>query len=229
MPRPGYKTNRRGRKTYRKRGTRSTVSRYIGYGRSAYNLAAKAYRGVNYVRGLVNAELFKYDVSLGPSNIASTVGNVYGLTSMAQGDGGAGRTGNSIFCRSVNVKGVLNRNASAGTVSTNIRVTLVCDNQQIGDGTPSYTDIYSTASPFSHLNANTVGRFSILHTKTYTLNNDNESVRFDFNKPMRMHTRFNGATGTDIQKCGLYLWVFSDATTDVPTVTGEARLSYHDN
>jgi len=196
--------------------------------RSGVALARQAYRGVKYLKGLVNSELYKYDQSAAGTINAST-GWVQGITSMSQGDGIAARTGNSILCKSVNVMGYVQRNVTSPAQSNTVRVSLICDRQQVGDSAPTLGDIWTTTGPYTHLNPNTVGRFSILHQKLYTLNADKPEARINFQKWLRMHTRFNGTSGTDIQKCGLYLWIVAESETNMPTFAYEARLSYHDN
>lgn len=181
------------------------------------------------LKGLVNSEMYKFDLSnnaLSPSN----TGTVTHLTSIAQGDGDGARTGNSVFVRSANIKGYIQRNAAGSGVQI-VKLSLVIDKQQVGDSAPTWADIYEGTDVNCHLNSDTVGRFSILWTRTYILDNlSTPLAKFDLNKVMRHHVRYNGVNGTDIQKGGLYLVaVSSQATSNFPALNFDSRISYHDN
>lgn len=196
---------------------------------SAMDASKYALSQIWRLKGLVNSEMYKLDGSIGPSNI-TTSGSVTHLTPVAQGDGVGARTGNSIFVRSWNLKSLLSR-TTAGDAAQYVRISVVMDTQQIGDTAPAYTDIYSASTPYSHLNPATVGRFKVLWSRCYNLDVGavlSKSVMI--NLPMRHHVRYNGSASTDQQKGALYLcYVSTQGTSDYPVITGEARLSYHDN
>lgn len=189
-------------------------------------MAYSAYKGVRYITGLVNSEVFKHDITY--STPIDNTGVLIPLTGLAEGNGDDDRTGNSIFVRSVNLDGSL---AINGTNNTLVKIALIKDTQQQSDSTPSYTDVYESASINTHLNSNTVGRFSVLSSKFYSLNVGSVQQRKIFlNKAMRLHIRYNGATSTDIQRNGLYLAVISNQTALNAPFTGmHIRVSYHDN
>lgn len=182
------------------------------------------------LKGLVNSEMYKLDQAQTPFNL--TAGLVSGRCAVAIGDGDSDRTGNSIFVRAYNFKGVLTHNAT-GQNNQTVRISVVIDNQQIGDTVPAYTDIYESNSPFAHLNSNTVGRFKVIFSRTYIVNNyDNNAQLVNINLPMRHHVRYNGSATSDIQKGGIYICYSCDevgAAGTFPTLAGEHRLSYHDN
>jgi len=230
---PGYKKsrfrkNRSSRRSYRRGGGSSTWARWYQKGITPKESLEYAVQGVKYLSGLVNSEMFKLDTAF--SAAALTTGAVSHVTAVQQGDGDSQRTGNSIFVRSYNLKGSIVHNA-AGSNTQFVRVSVVQDKQQIGDTVPAYTDVYESASPYAHLNSNTVGRFKILYSRTYIVNNnDKTSCLLNINIPMRHHVRYNGTAGSDIQKGGLYICTSVDEpTANMPTWSGEMRLSYHDN
>lgn len=196
---------------------------------SAVQLASKAVAGVRYLKGLVNAELHKRD-SVGGIN-PDYIGSMISLNNIAQGNADNERTGNSIFVRYVNSSGMITMSSLA--TSTAVRVMLVCDKQQIGDTPPTAPMVLentaSTTAPYSKLNSDTVGRFTILSSKLYLLNSDRPSCSWFLKKSMRHHIRYNGATSTDIQKGGLYLLVISNEQNNVPNFTRDTRVSYYDN
>jgi len=195
---------------------------------SAMDLAKSAYKGVKYIRGLVNSELYKKDTTL--SGGITDAGALLHVTDVAQGDGSGARTGNSLFIKSLNWKGQAYR-STAGNAAQAIKLAVVMDTQQIGDTTPSYTDVWSAANCYSHLNANTVGRFRILATKNIALSVTGDLIKnFEFNIPMEHHVRYNGSASTDVQKGGLYIAYITDQSgSNYPVLASECRISYHDN
>lgn len=221
------------RKMYR----RKTLRRTRRAGRSWYNrkysamdMGKMALSQIWKLKGLVNSELYKLDTVYANGVIGQ--GSVVSLHPIAIGDGDNQRTGNSVFVRSWNFKGLLGHNA-LGNLNQTVRLSVVMDTQQIGDTAPAYTDIYESASPYAHLQSNTVGRFKVLFSRTYTLDAAQALTRLvNINLPMRHHVRFNGSASTDIQKGGLYFCISSDETGAAglfPYIQGESRLSYHDN
>lgn len=196
---------------------------------SVSQMASRALRGVNYIRGLVNSEMFKYDTTA--SLAVTTSGNMDLINDMAQGDGDNTRTGNSIYIRQVDIRGELVMDTDA--TSTTVRLMLVCDTQQIGDTAPGVGDVLDSAlntfSVYRPLNSDTVGRFNVLYARNYILNPQRPSCLFRIFRKMRLHTRFNGIAATDIQRNGLYLLAISNEATNAPAVVYTCRVSYHDN
>ncbi|AXH75408.1 MAG: capsid protein [Cressdnaviricota sp.] len=196
--------------------------------KNAARLASLAYNGVKKLRGLVNSELYKLDTAW--ASAAITNGFCSHRTAIQLGDGDDSRTGNSVFVRSYNFKGILSRNAAGANTQT-VRVSIIIDTQQVSDTVPTYTDIYESLSPFAHLNSNTVGRYKILFTRTYVLDSvQKDSALVNINLAMRHHVRYNGVNSSDIQKGGIYMCVACDEpSANMPSIAGEHRLSYHDN
>lgn len=217
------------RKGYKRTFRKKSYGKKSWYNQSytPKQLAMSAWRGVKYLKGLVNSEKYKFDATFSAAAVPDS-GLVTHLTAIAQGDGVTARTGNSIFVRSVNVHGALTYNV-AGAISQNVRVAIIIDTQQIGDTTPGLLDVYSATGPYGHINAATAGRFKIIWSKLYILDTNNPSLKVDFNLPMQHHVRFNGTLATDIQKGGIYIVASSTAASNYPTFSGEARVSYHDN
>lgn len=219
---------RRGRRPYRPPSMRSTFSR-MNVGQIA-SIAYGAYKGVNYLRGLVNSEMKKHDVTT--SLLPSDAGAVLHLTDIAQGDTDATRDGNSIFLRAINLRGNIVYNSTTAGIQY-VTISIVMDKQQVSDTTPSWGDIYDTSGSaiFAHLNNATVGRFSVLYSKTFTLDGVNKiATVFKINKSFRHHVRYNGTASTDIQKGGVYFVYSSNVpTTNFPSINLTSRASFHDN
>lgn len=211
---------RRRRRFARKRGGFSLSS--------AWKTAKWAAKTAWKLKGLVNSEMMKLDTSASGVSIPTT-GVVTHMTAVAQGDSDASRHGNSIYVRSLNIKGYVRMNAAA-TASV-YRLAVIIDTQQVGDTSPSYSDIYESSDVNSHLNNTTVGRYKVLKNIVFTLIVGQSDVKyFDINIPMRHHVRYNGANSSDVQKGGIYLVrVSNEGVGFTPSDSYEARLSYHDN
>lgn len=229
---PFYRSKRRpfrGKaRPFRRSGRK--MDSWASAGAKAGSLAKIAWRGVQKLRGLVNSEMYKLDQTLTAQNIDQGTPIVQHITAVAQGDGDGQRTGNSILARSFNFKGLVYR-SSAGDANQMVRVSVIQDTQQVGDTTPLCNNIYEGTNPYNHLNSDSVGRYKVLYTKSFILDTvKNLSQILDINVPMMHHVRYNGTASTDIQKGGLYfVFTSTQGTSNFPAVTGEMRLSYHDN
>ena len=220
---------RRTRRKFTPRRRRAGGKAWYDRKYSPGELAQKALTGVYYLKGLVNSELFKNDIS-GNVSTMTTTGMVIPMTSIAQGDAVAGRTGNSIFVRSINMKVYFFLNPS--TIGTVFRMAIIKDNQQLSDTTPTITEIYAAASPSvtAPLNVNTAGRFSVLKSWFFAMDDSKTQFRLiNHYHILRHHVRYNGTSGSDVQKGGLYLVIWCNEATNAPTVQYDIRTSYHDN
>jgi len=117
---------------------------------------------------------------------------------------------------------------------------IVRDNQQIGDSTPTMStlleNINDVSAPYSLINSQTAGRFSVLYRRTFVIgdkDSDGDTVikqgTLKF-KPGSTRIRYNGTTGADIQKNGLYFMFVSDddPANDNVYITGMMRLWFVD-
>lgn len=200
---------------------------------SALQLASKAARGVRYLRGLVNSELFKRDVNSQALGIDRS-GTVISMIDIAQGDNDGNRTGNSIFVKRVqfNFQALTKQNDTQC-----LRVVIFKDSQQIDDSYPNATMILDAANTRtavqSGLNNATVGRFTILANRVIQFTPDRPVVNYKLGVSMRHHVRYNGILGSDIQKGGLYVLLISNGDVSTPDdkvdVNYWMRTSYHDN
>lgn len=214
------------RRQYGRRSRRARRTPWYRRKYDAMSLAAKAAKGVWYLKGLVNSEML-HNQNLG-STTSSSTGTMTLLNGMAQGDTSSQRTGNSILMRNVHLRLVFTQNPTA--VSTIYRVMLILDTQQIGDTNPSVTDVLESASPLSPLATGTSGRFKVLKSWFFTTDDDKSQTKIiQFYKDFRFHTRYNGTANTDIQKNGLYLLHLTDQATNTPTLNYSWKVGYHDN
>ena len=189
-------------------------------------LALQAYKGVKYLKGLVNSEMFHRTNS--GSTTTSSTGTMTLLNGFSQNDTDNGRTGNSVLMRNVLIRLVFTQNATA--ISTQYRVMIVLDTQQISDTNPSVTDILESANPLSTLKVGNAGRFKVLKSWMFTTDDTKSQTRvINYYKNMQMHTRYNGTADTDIQKNGLYLVTICNQATNTPTMDFYWKVGYHDN
>jgi len=220
------------RRNYRRRG--NFKRRRVGMSTPWYSkkysvtdIASSAWKGVKYLKTLVNSEKHKIDSGPASINVDST-GTVVHLTNIAQGDGTNQRTGNSILLSGCSVKLQIALN-SAATVSA-LRILLFHDKQQVADGTPTIGEVLNSVSTMAHLNATNIGRFSILMDKMLMLGTGSNTTKViqEYFK-IQKHVRYNGTAGTDIQKNGLYIMFLSTEPTNVVLVSYGIRVSFHDN
>lgn len=210
----------RRRRRYRKKNPYvSTAAKYAG-------MAYTAYKGVKYLKGLVNSEKHFRDFNSATSIDDS--GQIFVFTTIAQGDDVGDRNGNSIL-----VKGLFGRlsfDKHASATSTYIRVIFFREDQQVADTAPGVTDVLETSAFDSALNLDTRGRFKILKDMVVTLDSAKNTNAFKkFNIVINKHMKFNGSANTDIQKGGLYMLMISNEATNTPTIGAKVRISYHDN
>lgn len=205
------------------RGTLSTASK----ANAAYATAMVAARNIRYIKGLVNSELYKYDIGTTAVAVNNSTGQVIHLSTLGQGDTDATRTGNSVLAKSILVNMDFVRNSSA--TITFLKCMIVIDTQQVSDTAPTISEILDQTSTLSPLNNSTVGRFKVLKNYNFSLHDNKPCTSLKFFQKMYHHIRFNGPFSTDIQKGGIYLVVLSDQPTNTPTMYYNSRLSYHDN
>lgn len=214
---------------YRRRVRFRRRARRAPWYRRKYNavqLASKALRGLSYVKGLVNSEMFHNTVSA--TTYPNHLGDIIPLTNIAIGDTAVTRTGNSLFVRSIVMNMNCSQNASA-LDNTFIRMILFIDTQQVSDTTPTFSNILATTGPNALVNLDTAGRYKFLKTWEFALSTQNPAKVIKYYKNIRHHVRYNGSAATDIQKGGLYLAFVSSQTTNTPTLSYHVRIGYHDN
>lgn len=226
-----YYAKRRGKYGRKRVGRRRRRVSFWHQKYSTKDLALSAWKGVKYIKGLVNSEMYKLDQTNMSSTFYSDGTACTHMTPVAVGDGDGQRTGNSILAKYLTISGVATRSTSGDAVQS-CRIVVVLDTQNVADETnPGYSTIFSSASPFAPLNALTVGRFSILADRIFTLDTvKNLSKPIKINLPLNLHVRYNGNNATDVQRNSIWLFTIStQATSNQPIFSYFARLGYHDN
>lgn len=233
MPRKYQPRYRRRRRIVRRQPVNNSWSRGFVRGYAAlakYTNWDTVSKALNDIKGLINSEMYKFDVVDSGTTVTNAGTYTSHLTAVAQGDGDSARTGNSIFVRNLRIRGQIIFSPTGGDIQ-NVTIMLVLDTQQIADTTSVNAALVLAAQNVdSPLNPQNVGRFSILYRRKFTLwSPDRLQSNFLINKVLRHHVRYNGTTGGDIQKGGLYLIAISDQGANGPAISHYSRLSYHDN
>lgn len=190
------------------------------------DMAYTAYKGVRYLKGLVNAELHSNDFTATASTIPNT-GTIVPFTSIAQGDNYNNRQGNSILAKYLFGRMEFVKHALSNY--TFIRMIFFRDTQQLGDTDPGVSDVLSTANTLSPLNQFQKGRFSIMKDKTIRLDANKTTSNMKIKIKLPFHIKYNGTSGADIQKNGIYLLIIGSEPTNVPLYSYNLRLSFYDN
>jgi len=193
---------------------------------SVGSVAKAAWSGVKYLRTLVNSEVHKFDGVV--TTAIAAAGTITHLSDLSNGDGANQRTGNSVLLSYIACKHYITINSAA--TNSFVRVIIFTDNQQIADTAPAVTDVLNTASPTSFLNTSSVGRFSIISDKMVKLStNGPQSSFYKYYTKKSQHIRYNGTTGADVQRGGLYMLTVGNEATNTPGQEFRWRIGFHDN
>lgn len=197
---------------------------------STWQLAKGAWKGVKYLKTLVNSEVKKLDLT-GSGTLTETTAGVLHMTAIAQGDTDSSRDGNSVLCKYATIRGTLVHNVS-GDSQQFCRLLVFVDKQQVSDTAPTLSPLLESTYPYvAPLNNESLGRFSVLYDRVFTLDAEHQATSFKINLDLTgHHVRFNGTGTGDVQKGGIYFgFIGSQATSNYPTITYYSRLGYHDN
>lgn len=223
---------RRRRARPRRRSTKgSTWGRRILRGAS---YAYAAYRMAKQLKGLINVEKKFFDVNA--SGTQSSTATLINLSNIGQGDDYNQRNGNSILVQSIQGRFNLTMNDAAGT--TQFRCIIFRDNDQRGTD-PAVSDLlevtsnpgYFTSPLLHYVNK----RFTIL--KDYNLMLDKSKAltkAWKYYIPFssgKYHIKYQSTAAADGSNWegALYMIVFSDQTTNLPTFTYHHRIRFTDN
>lgn len=218
-----------GRRNYnRRRGRFRSRKPWYKKKYSAMEVASKAWSAAKWLKSMVNVERKVLQTTNNTS--ISTVPAVTHLSAIPQGDTQSQREGNSVKAIYLGIRSTITCNISATSGSFN-RIVVVLDTQQVGDTSPSWSDVFTSPDARSFLNPNTLGRFKILYDKVHnlTLGGNYENKYVEINIPLQHHLRYNGTASSDIQKGGLYYMVVGDQGTNTTTHNMNSRLRYVDN
>jgi hypothetical protein len=223
----------RKKRMYRpKKSRRRGGSSWRKYGAAAGSLAYKAYKGVKYIKSLINVEKKFHDVS--DATTYGTTPAVISLTNIAQGNDFNNRDGNSILLQSLQLKADIKHDMNKQGCD-NIRVILFQDNDQRGTD-PAAGDLLETGSGFSWLNAfvshNAGSRFNILYDRKIKVSDQDQTKSIKLiRKFYSNHVKYTGTTAADSStyKGALFMLVVSDENTTPPAMSWGVRVRFTDN
>lgn len=209
------------RKNYKKRSQTPWYNKKY----SPMDLATKAMQGVNSIRKLINVEHKKFDTTM--ASVMTTSGSTnWHLTAIAEGDDINARNGRSILVRFLHVKGRI----AIGELGSIVRVICVRDLQQVSDTVPAIGQILETTDVNSFSALAGEQRFEVLYDKRFYCDLNATNQDFHFNATLQSHVKYNSTLSTDIQKGGIYLFVFTNGWTTIqPAISAQSRVVFTDN
>ena len=206
---PQYKRKYTPYRYNRTRYSRPRTSTFQNYATMAYD----AYKGVKYLKSLVNVEKHPLDVTVSqtPEN---AIGTFSLLNGVAQGDTNITRTGNSVLFTSINLNLKYTINSAAS--HTQIRTILFYDKECNG-ATPVIADILSSTNILANYNHDETTRFQKLADFMVNLSiSGTQEVSRRVYRKLQKHTRFDGTSAAigDIVDNALWLFFLSDEATN---------------
>jgi len=222
-----------------------TIVKYASTGVKALSMAKQALQAIQYIRGMINTELHKYEVNTSSQNVpyVGTAINYASFVNMAVGDTQETRTGNSILLKYILITGLL-RNANSNPAPIcRVRIMVLEDTQSVVDNTTSYNSSqileYSNSANAitSPLSSDYEGRFKVLANRVFNMDTVNKVQHsFRYYIPMRgKHVKYNGTASTDIQKRNVFYLIFGDNDPSTgsmyasPTYNIQTRTAFYDN
>jgi len=216
-----------------KRRSRRTAGGAPWYSKkySATQLAAKAWKGVKFIKGIVNAELKFHDKSEELDTAGWDGANKH-LSDVAQGDTAVTRDGNSIFAKAIYGTLYISKHASA--TNTAFRLIVYIDTDDVGStgviSASALLQVTGSAEVIcAPINQNYTSRVVKLYDRIVRLTADNPTAIVKFYKRLRHHFKFTSASASDTTKQSLRMTLYSTEETNVPHVVYETRLRYYDN
>ncbi len=161
------------------------------------------------------------------------------LTGVAQGDGNDQREGVRITAKHLELR--INLISVATQAShQHVRFVVWKDRQQRASTGAVWTDVFESASVVSAQNIDKYSRFSLLYDRTFTLRQVQNGVIANQNIPgkqyiviqiplKRLTIGYNGASGTNIEKSGLYLGYITDVGSNQPVFNYHLELKFTDS
>jgi len=189
---------------------------------------SKVVKDVSYLKGLINTE-FKFR-TLSFSTTMDTTGSVHHLNNISQGDGGSTRDGDQVRVKGVRVRGIYTIHASATTTVLRC-IAFVWKN--VNNIAPVKTDIVD-AGVNSMRELDERRNVRILWDKTFVLDSvQRPLLQFEKYFPLDIKTLFTrGETSggsAQTEQNGVYMLVFSDQATNVPSENVDTRCTFVDN
>ena len=202
---------RSGYNRYRGRSTNQIQNRQI------YKLT----RRVAAINQRTKAEKIYFPFS-GGTTIGTTAA-VVDFTAISSTD----RVGLEIYSRKLYGSLYIDNNSAA--LATTVRVAIVMDMQQVADTPLSFGDVFGSTSVMAQLNLTSPGRFKILWDRKISVTSQGNSRKMiNLVVPIKKKIYYNGSASTDIQRHGIYMFIWSDKATNLPTYGYNIMHQYYD-
>lgn len=203
------------------RGRKKFYKKYKSY----RNMAYTAFKGVKFLKGLVNVENHLYTKQI--NHTPSVTLGVTVLNDIPQGLDTDERSGNSILPKYFSGRAFCVQNPTAA--STIVRITIIQDLHNQGVA-PTDSEIFQNADVNSPLNVDNTDRFWILYDRTITLSQNGQTVKtLKWFKRLNFHMKYYGPVNTDYDQNACFILTRSNEATNTPVVDITNRLSFYDN
>lgn len=185
--------------------------------------ASDGTKALSLVRKMASQREMKAHVATGT---VSTIDDVEALTLIAEGSEGVQRDGLSVIGKFIEFSGSMRATDADASLSKFVHVGIVVDKQQVAGTIPSWTSIWSSDPRHGVLlDFENHKRFKVLYNRTFVLNlnstatletgegmdpnvigYNHNTIMFKKRIPLSaLPIRWQGASGSDIQKNGVYL------------------------
>lgn len=218
-----YQSKRKyAKKAYKPRGT------YSKYEPTWGQVAQKALSGVKYLTGLINAEVKNIDDS--QINIQSDYNGVIvnTINAPAQGDAYNQRSGDSIKCKTLTIRGEIKQQ---GTVQEETRIIIFLDKEnKISTVAQLLSTVGSVNGVFSDKNNDYRYVTRVLFDQTLMVTTNDPIVTFKQVIPLEWHTHFAAGTTTVINNALKVAFITQQSVSANSSYLNYlSRLSYMDN
>jgi hypothetical protein len=198
-------------------------------GMSVPQMAKYGALGYNILKGLINSELKRFDLTT--TNAPTSSGNIVPLSDVAQGDDAENRDGNKLMAKYLRFQWFATINGSA--TATLVRCIIFVDTENQGV-TPTITLLLqSPTSPgnlTSPINTDQTQRFTILHDQRLSLNTGGVGIaERNVYKNLNFHINYTDGTATSRNKNSIWVAFISNESTNTPSIGYSSRLAFYDN
>ena len=226
--------NKKVRKVGRKRkfvpGWGGSIGRAAGVGMKYVTKGGMAYKALRLARKVANAvnvEYKAYDTSsaAGAADYNGGVGSL--MSAISQGTADNQRIGDSLKVQNLTFRSFAARNGQDAW----LRYMIIYDPQnQISGVTDVLASVGSQLSVVAPKNYDKRFRCRVLHDKLFALTSGNATLQSDeITIPIDLHTQFSAGTTTILTGDIKILVISNVVTTNLPTFTYYARISFTDN
>ncbi len=190
------------------------------------SIAKRALKKVNKLARRVRPEMKVFDVDL--TTLSPTVAlQVIHVNGIAQGDGIENRDGLQVTSTFLQMRYSFLINGSA--TSTICRLAVVRDNMQVESKDPIGLDVYLAADVRTQKTRLLPKRFTYLMDRTISMSiNQRRTITGKFNKRVNFPMRWVGSTATSQSKNGVYVLVWTDQGTNLPSLSFTFRTWFTD-